>query len=94
MIDTERDRVRVVMFGTMIAMFIVSLAIPGAFADQGLLFALAYTAIRVAHVLLFAVRAAPVPRPARRSRYQPWLASRSAVVTRSWPLSAPKGGEV
>jgi len=55
MLDTDQDRVRVVMFAAMVAMFVVSLTIPGAFGGQGLLFALAYTAVRVAHVLLFAL---------------------------------------
>jgi len=52
-LDTDQDWVRVVMFGAMVAMFVASLAIPGAFGDQGLLFAAAYTAVRVAHIVLF-----------------------------------------
>lgn len=56
-LDTDRDGVRVVLFAAMIAMFVVSLAIPGAFGEQALLFAVAYTAVRVAHVLLFGLAA-------------------------------------
>ena len=53
MLDTEQDRVRLVMFVAMGAMFIVSLSIPTAFGDDALLFALAYLVVRAAHILLF-----------------------------------------
>jgi len=52
-LDTEEDRTRLVLFGAMAAMFVVSLAIPGAFGDDGLLFAVAYAAVRIAHILLY-----------------------------------------
>jgi len=52
-LDTDRDGVRLVMFAAMIAMFVVSLAIPGAFGQQAVLFAVAYSVVRAAHILLF-----------------------------------------
>ena len=41
-LDTEEDRTRVVMFISMAAMFLVALAVPGAFDEHALLFAAAY----------------------------------------------------
>jgi low temperature requirement protein LtrA len=52
-IDPEEGAVRLVMFGAMAAMLIVSLCVPDAFGDLGLTFALAYGAFRVAHIGLF-----------------------------------------
>ncbi|MDQ4048271.1 MAG: low temperature requirement protein A [Actinomycetota bacterium] len=52
-LDTEDDRVRLVMFAAMGAMFVVSLSIPNAFSDDALLFALAYFVVRAAHILLY-----------------------------------------
>ncbi|MCA1679963.1 MAG: low temperature requirement protein A, partial [Actinobacteria bacterium] len=52
-LDTERDDVRLVMFISMGAMFVVSLSIPHAFNDNALLFALAYFIVRAAHVMLY-----------------------------------------
>ena len=49
-LDTEQDRVRLVMFAAMGAMFVASLAIPSAFNDNALIFAIAYgTGSRPAH---------------------------------------------
>ena len=53
-VDPDLPPVRVATFAAMIAMLIASLALPGAFGDHALLFALAYLAIRVLHVALFA----------------------------------------
>ncbi len=52
-LDTEEDRTRLAIFGAMAAMFVVSLAIPGAFGDEALLFALAYAVVRVAQLVLY-----------------------------------------
>ena len=52
-LDTEKDKVRLVMFVAMGAMFVVSLSIPQAFDDDALLFALAYFVVRAAHILLY-----------------------------------------
>jgi low temperature requirement protein LtrA len=53
-VDGRRRGVRLAIFGAMIAMLLASLAIPGAFEDDALLFALAYLGVRVAHIGLFA----------------------------------------
>ena len=52
-LDTEEDLTRLGIFLAMAAMFVVSLSIPTAFNDDGLLFALAYAVVRVLHVLLY-----------------------------------------
>ena len=53
-VDGRRRGVRLAIFAAMIAMLIASLAIPGAFEDDALLFALAYLGVREIHILLFA----------------------------------------
>ncbi|MET0306326.1 MAG: low temperature requirement protein A [Solirubrobacterales bacterium] len=53
LIDPEEGAVRLVMFGAMAALLIVSLCVPEAFGDLALVFALAYGAVRVAHIGLF-----------------------------------------
>lgn len=46
--------VRLAMFAAMAAMLLASLAIPGAFDGDALLFACAYLAVRVLHIVVFA----------------------------------------
>jgi low temperature requirement protein LtrA len=52
-LDPEEGAVRLAMFGAMAALLIVSLAVPEAFGDLALVFALAFGAVRVAHIGLF-----------------------------------------
>jgi low temperature requirement protein LtrA len=52
-IDPEEGIVRLVMFAAMAAFLVVSLCVPEAFGDLGLLFAGAYATVRVAHMILF-----------------------------------------
>jgi low temperature requirement protein LtrA len=52
-IDPEEGAVRLVMFGAMAALLIVSLCVPEAFGQLALVFALAYGAVRTAHIALF-----------------------------------------
>lgn len=52
-IDPEEGAVRLIMFGAMAALLIVSLAVPEAFGALALTFALAYGVFRVAHIGLF-----------------------------------------
>jgi low temperature requirement protein LtrA len=52
-IDPEEGVVRLVMFGAMAAMLIVSLCVPEAFGNLALTLALAYGVFRVAHIVLF-----------------------------------------
>jgi low temperature requirement protein LtrA len=53
-VDPDLPGVRIATFAAMIAMLIASLALPEAFGDHALMFALAYLAIRVLHIALFA----------------------------------------
>jgi low temperature requirement protein LtrA len=57
-VDPDEGRARVVMFFAMGAMLVLALAVPGAFAGDGVLFGAAYCAIRVVHAALFWVAAA------------------------------------
>ncbi|HSK54387.1 MAG TPA: low temperature requirement protein A [Jiangellales bacterium] len=52
-LDPDEGVVRFAMFGAMAALVIVGLAVPGAFGDLGLMFAIAYGVVRFAHLLLF-----------------------------------------
>jgi low temperature requirement protein LtrA len=52
-IDPEEGAVRLVMFGAMAALLIVSISVPEAFGSLALTFALAYGIVRVAHIALF-----------------------------------------
>ena len=52
-LDPEEGAVRLVMFGAMAALLLVSLCVPEAFGNLALVFALAYGAVRIAHIGLF-----------------------------------------
>lgn len=52
-VDPEEGTVRLVMFAAMAGLLVAALCVPGAFGSEGLLFAGAYGAVRVAHILLF-----------------------------------------
>ena len=52
-IDADENVNRLCMFAAMAAMLIVSLAIPSAFGDQGLLFGCAYFFVRAMHLVLY-----------------------------------------
>ena len=52
-VDPEEGAVRFAMFGAIAAFLIVSIAVPEAFGDLALEFALAYGAVRAAHIALF-----------------------------------------
>jgi low temperature requirement protein LtrA len=52
-VDPEDDEVRLVIFGAIAALLIVSLCVPEAFDDLAVVFALAYGAVRIAHIVLF-----------------------------------------
>ena len=54
-IDPEEGLVRLVMFGAMAAALVTSLCVAHAFDDLGVAFAVAYGALRGAHLALFAV---------------------------------------
>jgi low temperature requirement protein LtrA len=52
-VDPEEGAVRLVIFGAIGSLLVAALCVPGAFDDSALLFAAAYGAVRVAHILLF-----------------------------------------
>jgi low temperature requirement protein LtrA len=52
-IDPEEGAVRLAMFAAMAGFLVVALCIPDAFGDLGLTFAIAYGAVRAAHIALF-----------------------------------------
>jgi low temperature requirement protein LtrA len=52
-IDPEEGAVRLVMFGAMAALLLVSLCVPEAFGELGLAFALIYGVVRSAQIALF-----------------------------------------
>jgi low temperature requirement protein LtrA len=52
-LDPEEGAVRLAIFGAMAALLVVALAVPEAFGGLALVFALAYGAVRVAHIGLF-----------------------------------------
>ena len=52
-IDPDHGATRLAMIGASAAALIASLAVPGAFGRDALAFGLAYTAVRVLHVVLF-----------------------------------------
>ncbi len=51
-IDPQEGWPRIVVFVAMAALLVVALAVPEAFGDEGLLFAVAYGVVRVAHLVL------------------------------------------
>jgi low temperature requirement protein LtrA len=54
-LEPEEGSVRAGMFGAMAAMLVVALAVPGAFGDDAVLFAVAYLIVRLLQVLLFGI---------------------------------------
>jgi low temperature requirement protein LtrA len=52
-LDPEEGAVRLVIFGAMAALLLVSLCVPEAFGNLGLAFALIYGVVRTAHIALF-----------------------------------------
>jgi low temperature requirement protein LtrA len=53
-IDPDEDVARIAMFAAMTAMFIVALAVPQAFGDDGVLFGCAYFVVRALHIVIYA----------------------------------------
>jgi low temperature requirement protein LtrA len=54
-LDPESDAVRIAMFAAIAAMLIVSLAVPGAFGPNGVIFGVAYLVVRLLHLVLYAI---------------------------------------
>jgi low temperature requirement protein LtrA len=53
--DVDEGGVRLAMLAAMGAMLVVALSVPGAFGDDAVIFGLAYLAVRVLHVVLYAI---------------------------------------
>jgi len=60
-VDPEDDSVRIVVFAAMAAMLIVALAVPRAFGELALEFALAYAAVRYGQLGLFMIASRETP---------------------------------
>jgi low temperature requirement protein LtrA len=54
-VNPEEGAVRLVMFAAMAAFLVVALCVPGAFGDEGLLFAGAYAIVRFSQIGLFVI---------------------------------------
>jgi low temperature requirement protein LtrA len=54
-LDVDEGGVRLAMLAAMGAMLIVALAVPGAFGDDAVIFAVAYLLVRVLHLALYAI---------------------------------------
>ena len=54
LLEPEETAVRVGMVGAMAAMLVVALAVPGAFGDDAVLFAVAYLVVRLLQLQLYA----------------------------------------
>ena len=91
-LDTEEDRVRLVMFAAMGAMFIAALAIPHAFNDDALIFAVAYGGVRIAHLLLYAYAANDEGVRAAVIRLGPSVAIAVALLVAASFLDGPAQG--
>jgi low temperature requirement protein LtrA len=60
-VDPEDDAVRLAIFVAMAALLVAGLCVPEAFGDAGLIFALAYAVVRIAHIALFVLASRDEP---------------------------------
>jgi low temperature requirement protein LtrA len=60
-LDPDDGAIRAVIFGAMGALLIVSICVPAAFQDLALEFAIAYAAVRLAHIAVFVIASADDP---------------------------------
>jgi low temperature requirement protein LtrA len=60
-VDPEEGPIRIAMFGAMAALLVAALAVPDAFGDLGLTFAIAYGFVRIAHLVLFVLASQDAP---------------------------------
>jgi low temperature requirement protein LtrA len=54
-LDVDEGGVRLAMLAAMGAMLVAALAVPGAFADDAVLFGVAYLLVRLLHIVLYAI---------------------------------------
>lgn len=57
--DPEKPRIRGMMFGMMLAALVMAAALPQAFGERGMIFALAYVAIQVGRTLYIVIELGP-----------------------------------
>ena len=75
-VEPEEGAVRLVMFAAMAGLLVVSLCVPGAFGDEGTLFACAYAVVRFSQIGLFILASRDFP----ELRHSVWgLAGGTAV---------------
>ena len=91
LLEPEQAIVRAGMFAAMAAMFLVALAVPGAFGGEGVLFAVAYLVVRLINLALYGISARgdrPVSRAlmrfATREATAPLLILAAAFVDGPW----------
>jgi len=60
-VDPEEGAVKIAMFAAMAALLVAALAVPDAFGDLGLTFALAYGVVRMGHIALFVLASRGTP---------------------------------
>src|SRR5919106_303843 len=65
-VDPDEGAVRIAIFAAMAALLVIALCVPRAFDDLALTFAVAYAAVRAAHIALFVI-ASHEDRELRRS---------------------------
>jgi low temperature requirement protein LtrA len=75
-VDPEDDAVRLVIFVAMAGLLLVALAVPDAFGDLGLLFAIAYGVVRFAQIGLFLIASHDEP----ALRHSVWTLAGSTAV--------------
>jgi low temperature requirement protein LtrA len=80
-IDVENTATRLFIFGAMLAVFVVAIALPDAYTDEGAWFAIAYFVVRVLQVglYLWGVRDDPAQR-AGVMRLAPWFLVAPTIV--------------
>jgi low temperature requirement protein LtrA len=90
-VDPEDGAVRAATIAAMVAMLLASLALPEAFGEHALLFALAYLALRVLHIGLFVVGTEDVGvRAAARTLAPAALAAPAVLVIASFLDRGPQ----
>jgi len=88
-VDPARVTPRLVLCAAMAAMMLVALATPGAFEDDGVLFALAYAVVRFLHILLYALGSPHVSVRAAILRLAPSSAVACGLILAAGFLGSP-----
>ena len=97
-LDPEEGGVRLAVLSAMAAMLVVSLAMPGAFGSDALIFGVAYLVVRVLHLVLYGIAGRgnrdlfrAVVRLVPAATLAPaLLVVAASTVLGSWPSGAPR----